>query len=274
MEIKVAACQIHTYPDVDESTRKIVEWIGSASEEGVDVVAFPEASTCGYACDPSYWEAADPEDFITAEEAVVEASRDCGVGVVLGTANREGDKWFNSLLAIDRDGGVRGRYSKTHLAEAWPVPGRVLPVYELAGAKSCFLVCHDIRYPELVRLPAICGAQICYFCSNESGLLSEHKLSAYRAMPIARATENGIFLVMTNAPANPDDMRSNSQSHGNSKIIHPNGNVLDEAGFFEERLVVQSIDLDDANRGVAMRALKDDTILKDWMGSGTKLVSQ
>ena len=51
-------------------------------------------------------------------------------------------------------------------------------------------------------LPAIAGAQLCWFCSNESGLTFEHKLSAYQAMPIARATENSIFLVMANAPAN------------------------------------------------------------------------
>jgi predicted amidohydrolase len=274
MKIRVAACQIDTYPDTHESSGKIVEWINRASEEEVDVVAFPEASLCGYPCEPSYWEKADPEDFRVAEEAVTEVSRKRGIGVVLGTAHRDGGRWFNDILAIDKGGKIRGRYSKTHLAESWPSPGKVLPIYDLAGAKSCFLVCHDIRYPELVRLPAISGAQVCYFCSNESGILSEHKLSAYRAMPIARATENGIFVVMANAPANPDDVRSGSQSHGNSKIIHPDGNVLEEAGFFEEVLVTQLIDLDDANRAVAMRAANDDTILKRWMNQGTELVSR
>ena len=164
------------------------------------------------------------------------------------------------------------RYSKTHLAESWPSPGKVLPVYKLADAKSCFLICHDIRYPELVRLPAVRGARVCYFCSNESGLTSEHKLSAYRAMPIARATENGIFVVMANAPANPEDVKSSSQSHGNSKIIHPDGNVLVEAGYFEERLVSYSIEVNDADGAVAARAAHDDTILRDWMNQGAKLV--
>ncbi|MBU7004963.1 MAG: carbon-nitrogen hydrolase family protein, partial [Theionarchaea archaeon] len=206
------------------------------------------------------------------EERVVEASKEGEIAVVLGTVHKGDGNWFNDILAIDRGGRVRGRYSKTHLAESWSSPGKVLPIYELAGAKSCFLVCHDIRYPELVRLPAIMGAQVCYFCSNESGLLSEHKLSAYRAMPIARATENGIFVVMANAPANPDDIKSSSQSHGNSKIIHPDGNVLVEAGYFEERLVDHPIELDDADGAVAARAAQDDTILRDWMSEGSKLV--
>lgn len=271
--MRVAACQIATYPDLSRSATKIVEWIGRASDGGVDVVAFPEASTCGYACDPSFWERADPGDFESAEGTVIDASKERGIGVVLGTAHQEEGRWLNSLLVIDKGGVVRGRYSKTHLAESWPSPGRILPVYHLAGVKSCFLVCHDIRYPELVRLPAIAGAQICYFCSNESGLLAEHKLSAYRAMPIARATENGIFLVMANAPADPDNLRSGSQSHGNSKIIHPDGNVLEEAGYFEERLVTCLVDLEDANRAMAQRAANDDTILRTWMKRGSRLVT-
>ena len=81
------------------------------------------------------------------------------------------------------------------------------------------------------------GAQICIFCSCESSLLSEHKLSAYRAMPISRATENGIYLLMANTSGNPQNLADPGSSHGNSKIVAPDGNVIDEAGYFENRLV-------------------------------------
>ncbi|MGH2368775.1 MAG: carbon-nitrogen hydrolase family protein [Chloroflexota bacterium] len=272
MKLRVAACQILTSPSPAESVDKIVAWMGRAADDGVAVVAFPEASVCGYAADPHYWERADPRDFAAAEARVIAEAARLRLAVVLGTAHWEGDRVYNSLLLIDQDGTIRGRYAKTHLAERWPAPGRRLLVADLAGVPSCFIVCHDVRYPELVRLPAIAGAQVCYYCSNESGLLQEYKLSAYRAMPIARATENGIYLVMANAPANPEDLRSPSQSHGNSKIVHPNGNVLVEPGHFDERLVVATIDLDAADRRVALRAANDDTILRDWMRQGVALV--
>jgi len=200
---------------------------------------------------------------------VIEASKRLNIAVVLGTVHWESDRIYNDLLVIDKGGLVRGRYSKTHLAESWPVPGKTLPVYKLAGVKSCFIICHDIRYPELVRLPAVAGAQICYFCSHESGLKHEHKLSAYRAMPIARATENSIFCIMANAPADPQTLRG---SHGNSKIIHPDGNVLVEAGYFQERLVTANIKISDASRSIARRAAEDNTILKQWLNEGTELV--
>jgi predicted amidohydrolase len=266
--LRVSACQILTYSDVEKSTKKILHWIETAAQDGVDVVAFPEACLCGYA-GKEYWKTARPEDFKKGEDIVIEASKRLNIAVVLGTVHWESDKIYNDLLVIDKGGLVRGRYSKTHLAESWPVPGKILPVYKLAGIKSCFIICHDVRYPELVRLPAVAGAQICYFCSHESGLKHEHKLSAYRAMPIARATENSIFCVMANAPADPQTLRG---SHGNSKIIHPDGNVLVEAGYFQERLVTANIKINDASRGIARRAVKDDTILKQWLNEGVELV--
>jgi predicted amidohydrolase len=238
--LRVAACQILNYPDVEKSTKKIMHWIETAAKDGVDVIAFPEACLCGYAGN-EYWKTARPADFEKAEGLVIEASKRLNIAVVLGTVH-----W-----------------------ESWPVPGKILPVYKLAGVKSCFIICHDVRYPELVRLPAVAGAQICYFCSHESGLKHEHKLSAYRAMPIARATENSIFCVMANAPADPKTLRG---SHGNSKIIHPDGNVLVEAGYFKERLVTANINVSDASRSIARRSAKDNTILKQWLNEGTKLV--
>ncbi|MEE2657604.1 MAG: carbon-nitrogen hydrolase family protein [Candidatus Latescibacterota bacterium] len=271
--LRVAACQLLTSPDPSVSVVAVLEWMENARETGCDVVAFPEACLCGYAAGDDYWRQAQPVPFLEAEQRVQEAARKLHLAVVLGTVHWEdGEGPFNSLLAVDRDGLVRGRYSKIHLAESWPLPGRSLPVYELASVASCFLVCHDIRYPELVRLPAAVGARICYYCSNESGLLSEQKLSAYRAMPISRATENSIFLIMANAPANAHDLHSSSQSHGNSMIVHPDGRVLAEAGHFTEQLVVADIELSEATGQLARRAVDDDTILHDWMRAGVRLV--
>ncbi|MSS72547.1 MAG: carbon-nitrogen hydrolase family protein [Candidatus Latescibacteria bacterium] len=274
MNIRIAACQILTFPSPKESADKMLHWMRLAAKDGVQVVAFPEAGICGYPCTPDYWKAADPKVFRAAERRIERAAKQLGIAVVLGTVHWEEGQLFNSLLLIDRDGTVKGRYSKTHLAERWPAPGRRLFVTTLAGVLSCFIICHDVRYPELVRLPAIAGAQVCYFCSNESGLTEEYKLSAYRAMPIARATENTVYVVMANAPANADDLRSPSQSHGNSKVIHPDGTVICEAGFFEERLMAATVDLNAATRAMALRSVNDETILKAWMQEGVKLVEK
>ena len=273
VELRVAACQILTYADVEASTDKVLVWMERAAAEVADAVVFPEACLCGYAAGEEYWRTAEPDTFAAAEARVAAAAGRLNLAVVVGTIHWEDGALLNSLLILGRDGSTVGRYAKTHLAEKWPSPGRHLPVYDVAGVPSCFIICHDVRYPELVRLPAAAGARICYFCSNESGLVQERKLSAYRAMPVARATENGIYVVMANAPGDPDSLRSPSQSHGNSKIIHPDGNVVAEAGFFEECLVTATLDLSAADRSMARRAVEDDTLLKEWMAQGMRLVS-
>ncbi len=267
--LRLAACQILNYPDVAQSTQKVLHWIEAAARDQVDVISFPEACLCGYA-PAEFWKNADPQEFLRGEAKVIDAAKKLNIAVILGTAHWESGKIYIDLLVIDKGGIVRGRYSKTHLAESWSTPGKVLPVYTVAGVKSCFIICHDVRYPELVRLPAVAGARICYFCSSESGLTRDYKLSAYRAMPIARATENSIFCVMANAPTDRKTFRG---SHGNSKIIHPDGNVLIEAAHFEERLVTANIRIKDANGSMARRAANDETILKEWLNAGVKLVT-
>ena len=267
--LTVAACQLLTGRDLVKNTSRIIERIEEAKGKGVDVVLFPEASLCGYVSDREHYESLGQERIAAAEREVIEASKRHDIAVIVGTADWAGGKLFNSQLVIDKGGRVKGRYSKTFLAESWPTNGRKLPVYEVAGVLSCFIICHDVRYPELVRLPAMAGAKVCYFSSHESGLKHPHKLSAYRAMPISRATENGIFLVMANAPW---DAANEIGSHGNSKVIHPDGNVLQEADHHAETLVVQSIRIEEATRSIARRCESDPTLLRDWFERGVGLV--
>jgi predicted amidohydrolase len=265
-----------TGPDVEQSLEKILERLRLAAGEGAKLAAFPEGTLFGYCCDAAYWEAADLRTFAAAEERIGAACQELGIAAVVGTAYRENGAWQNGLALFDVDGRLKGRYSKTFLAgEKWCGNNRgSLPVVELAGAACCFLICHDIRYPELVRLPAAAGAQLCVYCSNESGLTAEHKLSAYRAMPIARATENGIYLLMANAPADPRDLRASTCSHGNSKVVEPDGNVLVEAGYFEDTIVCAEIDLTRAQGRIARRACEEATVLRGWLRDGLAFVER
>lgn len=271
--LRVAAVQMHADANVERNVRKIVDRLKTCARERVDVAAIHEGVLFGYCDRPDFWADLDQSRIQRAERQIVRACRDIGIAAVVGSTHLEGGRRFNSLLVVDRDGTVRGRYGKIHLAgERWFEPSQHLPVYSLCGVPCCFLICHDIRYPELVRLPAAAGAQICFFCSCESSVTFEHKLSAYRAMPISRATENGIYVVMANAPADPTDIDRAGSSHGESKIIHPDGNVMAEAGMFSDEIIIRRLDLHEASRNIAMRAVNDVTCLSGWMKEGVRLV--
>ncbi len=273
-QIKVAACQLLTSEDVSANTAKVLQQIEACAEIGIQIAAFPEGCLFGYCCRTDYWERISPQVFKEAEAKIAEAARRHAMAVVVGSAHHDGENWHNDLAIFDQHGSLKYRYGKTFLAgEKWCINNRgQLPIVQLAGVDCCFIICHDVRYPELVKLPAAMGAQLCIFCSCEAGLLSEYKLSAYHAMPISRATENGIYLVMANTPANPDDLRATGSSHGNSKIVHPDGNVITEAGFFGDDIVSATIDLSKATGSQAKRTCNEDTILREWFQQGCDFV--
>lgn len=273
-QIKIAACQLLTSEDVSANTVKVLQQIEACAEIGIQIAAFPEGCLFGYCCRTDYWERISPQVFKEAEAKIAEAARRHAMAVVVGSAHHDGENWHNDLAIFDQQGSLKYRYGKTFLAgEKWCINNRgKLPIVQLAGVDCCFIICHDVRYPELVKLPAAMGAQLCIFCSCESGLLSEYKLSAYRAMPISRAAENGIYLLMANTPANPEDIRSPGSSHGNSKIIHPDGNVITEAGFFGDDIVSATIDISKASGSQAKRTFNEDTILREWFQQGCEFV--
>ena len=273
-KIKVGACQILTSEDVQASAAKVIEKLKEAAEQGVEILSFPEGALFGYCCRADYWENAKLEWFEKAEAEISAVCKENNIATIVGSAHKEDGNWVNSLAIFDRDGTLKSRYGKTFLAgEKWCINNRgPLPIVNLAGVDCCFIICHDVRYPELVKLPAAMGAQICFFCSCESGLTAEYKLSAYRAMPISRATENGIYLVMANTPADKEDIKRPGSSHGNSKIVHPDGNVLVETGFFTEEIVTSELDLSKAGGGTAKRSAREETILRDWFREGMKFV--
>ncbi len=273
-QIKVAACQLLTGEDVSANTAKVLQQMEVCAEVGIQIAAFPEGCLFGYCCRTDYWERISPQVFKEAEARIAEAAHRHTMAVVVGSAHQDGENWHNDLAIFDQQGSLKHRYGKTFLAgEKWCINNRgKLPIVQLAGVDCCFIICHDVRYPELVKLPAAMGAQLCIFCSCESGLLSEYKLSAYRAMPISRATENGIYLLMANTPANPEDIRSPGSSHGNSKVVQPDGNVITEAGFFGDDIVSATIDLSKATGSQAKRTCNEDTILREWFQQGCEFV--
>jgi predicted amidohydrolase len=186
---------------------------------------------------------------------------------VVGTASREGDKLFNSAIVIDPTGTVIERYHKIQLAESWPTGGDHLSVFKVDGVPCSIIVCHDERYPELVRLPVLAGAKVVFYISHESDVRSESKLAPYRAQIQARAVENTVYVVQANAPANSDT----SGSHGQSRIIAPDGNILQEATIFGEDVVRADLDLGRATGRMARNSIERGP-LADWWRDGIQRV--
>jgi len=247
--------------DLSQNVARICGAVADCAGQGARVAVFPECALTGYF-----------EDVITnltsaqvtrAQEQVAGACRRGGIYAVVGSAYREGEKLFDSALVITPGGQVLERYYKMQLAEEWPQPGDHLSVFKIDGVKCSVIICHDERYPELVRLPVLAGARVIFYLSHESGLREESKLSPYRAQIQARAVENTVYVVQANAPANPDA----SGSHGQSRIISPDGNIVQEASMFDQDVLRARLDLRKATAENAGGSMNRGP-LRDWWKDG------
>lgn len=263
--MRVGASQFRSSPDLDENVSRISEQIRKAGKLGLRVLVFPECALTGYNASRAL--GTTTEQFEAAERAIGEACREVGVYAIVGSPYREGDKVYNSATVIDPSGRVLERYHKIQLAESWPAPGDHLSVFPVDGVPCSIIICHDERYPELVRLPVLAGARVVFYVSHESGLRFERKIDPYRAQIQARAVENTVYVVQANAPANEDL----SGSHGQSRVIAPDGTIVKEASQFEEEIVIATLDLGQATGANATKSLSRGP-LQDWWREGIERV--
>lgn len=266
--LRVAAVQMRSSRNLSENTARIRQHLEKCAADGVRIAVFPECALTGYFLDlfPK-WTA---EELAAAERQVCAACRNCGIYAVVGAPTRQGAQLFNSALVISPKGEIIERYHKVQLADSWCAWGDHLSVFHVDGIACSIIICHDERYPELVRLPVLAGAQVVFYVSCESGIRAERKLDPYRAQIQARAMENSVYVVHANTPAN-DDIRDTSGSHGQSRIITPKGRIVQEASMFEEEVLTAALDLSQATRELAQRSVSRGP-LGDWWKAGVKQV--
>lgn len=256
--LTVGAAQIATHADLPANLEKIEARLDEASHRECEVLLFHEGCLTGY---PDAERVVDL-DFAaieSAEKRIQRLAGQLGVATVVGTTSRREGQVFNDLLIIDEAGRLLGRYAKTWRAgEPWYAAGSGPVIFRVCGVEATAIICHDLRYPELTRLGVAAGARIVFIANNESGLTAENKLLGYRSMQISRATENLVYAVMANAPADAHHMKRSNTSHGNSMIVDVMGDVMDEATSFEERLVVARLDMERATGSPARRTLGED----------------
>jgi predicted amidohydrolase len=224
--------------------------IAEAAKKEARVVLFPECSLTGY-FDDDYMKSLTRESLDAAERQIAETCRQHSLFAIVGSPTRDGDKLYDSALVFDDSGKILERYHKLQLAESWPTPGDHLSVFPIDGILCSIIICHDERYPELVRIPVLAGARVVFYLSHESGIKQEKKIEPYRAQIQARAVENSVYIAQANAPAKNDA----SGSHGQSRIIDPDGTVVLEGSIFDEEILYGTIKINRATGRLATQSV-------------------
>jgi predicted amidohydrolase len=268
--LRVAVVQFRAGPDLSDNLRRIRQRLAEGAAKGAQVVLFPECAVSSYQA--AAIGGLTEDVLLDGERAIAAACAAHRVHAIVGIPHHAGGRLYNSAIVVNPDGRLLVRHYKIHLVggdTAWKCASgtELSAVFRLGLARASLLICHDSRYPELVRLPVLAGARVVFYLSHESSVARESKLVPYRAQVQARAVENGVFVVHANAPA--DDMRTGS--HGQSRIVAPDGNLIGEASIFGEELLIADLDLTQADGKTAARSLEGEP-LSGWWREGLKLV--
>ena len=133
-------------------------------------------------------------------------------------------------------------------------PGNAIALFEIDDNVATAVICHERRYPELVRLAVMAGAQILFHpnAGMDALAVSRRKRGGRDGISV-RAFENAIYYVFANSVG---PQGGGKWSAGDSKIVAPDGRVLRLADNRSEALLVADLDLTLATRKYAMDSLE------------------
>lgn len=261
--LRVAAVQMKFAATIEANVAKIEAALQSAARSKADVVLFPECATTGYNRDFAILSA--PEIRIALERISAMVKR-FQVNVLLGSPVFRRGRWQNCLVVFDRRGHVIHCYAKCQLTERdrrFFTPGNSVALFKLDGVLCTAIICHERRYPELVRLAVMAGARIVFHpnAGLDSLAVSRRKRGGSDGVAV-RAFENAVFYVFANSVGPQGD---GLWSAGDSKIVAPDSRVLALANNRDEAVITAELDLAAATGKYAADSLAHPRFLSaDW----------
>lgn len=242
----VALAQISCIVGNKEHNIDLIERnISQAKKRGADLVIFPELALTGYVNRDLLYELAEPipgPSIRYLEEIAVKEN----IHVVLGIPERSEKAravLYNTAVLLGPTGLI-GKYRKLYLPthsvfeeKRYFRPGYQAPMFKTDIGNLGLIVCYDVFFPETTRLLRLRGSQLMICISASPNI----RRKFFEVLSTARAIENTVFLAYVNLVGLEDGL----QFWGGSRIIAPNGDILVQAKYNEEDLVVGRIDYAD-----------------------------
>jgi predicted amidohydrolase len=241
--MRVALCQLPISPEPAINLDRVAEAVASAARQGADLAVFPEATQARFGSDLRA--VAEPLDGAFGR-GLAALARDSGVALVAGVFEPAPDgRVYNTAVAYTGSGELAAAYRKIHLFDslgeresAMVAPGSEPVVAELAGVRTGFATCYDIRFPELARALVARGAELIVVPTAwAAGLFKEeHWVTLVRA----RAIENTVWVAAAGQVPDPASPPTRAPTGvGRSMLVDPMGTVRADLGLWPQVIVAE-----------------------------------
>ena len=209
---------------VEDNLTKISGYLETLASENVSLAVLPEMFSCSFDNQNLKEHSGSTQNII---EKLSIFALDHRMAIAGTLPELEGDRVFNTMVFIDTDGKIKGRYRKLHL---FRLTGEHL--YYTAGSDSVtvestlgrigLMTCYDLRFPELARALFLKGAELIVVSAQWPEPRKEH----WETLIKARAIENQLFMVSSNRIGKEAGLTF----PGMSMIVDPMGKLIAHAG--------------------------------------------
>ncbi len=254
--IRIAVASTPLTATLDEAVPAAVAAVEEAGRLGAAIVCLPETGLPGHRDQARRVADVSAEAIEEAVEVVAEAARRARVVTIVGAERPTlaGREIVSFVLGVD--GNRLGEQVKTQIdptEERWYVPGSGRRVFTAAGATFGIAICHEgFRYPEIGRALVLGGARIIFaphYVTTGDGTLPTRWCDASNPYNekalLCRALENTVYVAASNVAA-PDQGSITG-------IIAPDGTLVASLPYGQTGVVAADIDLDLADRTLALR---------------------
>lgn len=204
--VQMASCQFPVSDQISVNAGWIVRQMAEAAGSGARVVHFPECALSGYpGVDMVSMEGFDWSALRFWTDSIMVLANQLDLWVILGSIHHLGEdfKPMNSLYVINPEGKIVERYDKRFCTRGdleFFSAGEHFSVVDIEGLKCGFLICFDVRFPELYReykkLDVDFIFQSFYNARQKAGGIHP------KIMPVtaqARAASNHFYMSLTNS---------------------------------------------------------------------------
>lgn len=234
--VKLAAVHLAVIGDIAyaDNLKRIEAGFDKAADMGADIICFAETmNDRGTTLKPEEkYETLDGIFCTLMKKKAKE--RGCYAFFTFHELDADGAR-HNTAVLLDRNGEIVGTYYKSNLTigefESGMVPGNSYPVFDTEFGKVGMLICWDTYFPESARAMTLRGAEI-LLVSTAGNPTHRH---------IARAKENGVFVVVACAASQPD------AGIAPTKIINPKGEVIAQEAE-DNGVAFAEVDINDAKQ--------------------------
>jgi nitrilase len=231
--VRMAAVQMASGPNVGANLAEAERLIAMAVAAGARLVALPEYFAIMGMKDTDKVAVREEPGKGPIQKFLATQAKRHGIWLVGGSVPLDCGltrKVYNSCLVYDDKGRQVARYDKIHLfgldlgnehyrEETTIKPGDKVVVVESPFGRIGLSICYDLRFPELYR--AMGDVDIILVPAAFTATTGK---AHFETLVRARAIENLAYVI---APAQGGYHVSGRETHGDSMIVDPWGNILD-----------------------------------------------